>query len=564
MSGRTDALPTGRPRIAALAGAAAIVAGVALAGGADAATISGDVGTDPPFNGCTAGTPCPPNTMTYTAAAGELNDLTVTRDTSGSSPRYTFTETGSVNITAPQGGCTTLNAHSVSCTFLGGLVSIGLGDQADRAHINGNVNVGSACGLSAGDLVPAHNCFSVDGGAGADILDAATTGASGVTLNGGEDADTLTGGSGPDVLAGGPAADQINGGAGLDIASYAGYTAAVTVTLDGVANDGAPGIDGGTTAGGDAVAANVEGAEGGKGNDTLRGNNGPNQLFGDGGTDLLAASGGNDLLEGGTEPDTFGGGSGIDTVSYADHVFSSTIVKKGGAIATLDGRANDGVPGLDGGGTNNGVDDIRTDVENLEGSNGSDTLVGNSDRNMLVGDPASAVSSGLGTGNDKLTALDGDDFIDANDGVADGVACGAGADKATVDLHDGPAGFPDCETAAQAAVDQHPTVEIHGHSLRLRSGDGGSSVVAVRLKCPRAIHGGCEGKLTISRTHGAKIGSASYRIAAGHSGTVDVEVKPGVADTLEHGGATEVRVAAHEKDANGERKLSLRTMKLTG
>src|SRR5436189_4029960 len=83
---------------------AALTTGLALAPHAGAATISGDVGDDPPINGCPVGDPCSPNLVLYQAGAGELNDLTVSR----SSSNYTFTEAGSVNVSAPTPQCTQL------------------------------------------------------------------------------------------------------------------------------------------------------------------------------------------------------------------------------------------------------------------------------------------------------------------------------------------------------------------------------------------------------------------------------------------------------------------------
>ena len=55
--------------------------------------------------------------------------------------------------------------------------------------------------------------------------------------------------------------------------SYASRTAAVTVSLDGTANDGESGEN-------DNVGADVESITGGKGNDTLTGNDLANQLSG--------------------------------------------------------------------------------------------------------------------------------------------------------------------------------------------------------------------------------------------------------------------------------------------
>ena len=280
-------------------------------------------------------------------------------------------------------------------------------------------------------------------------------------------------------------------------------------------------------------------------------------LLGGDGTDTLIGGAGGDLLVGGGGADTMSGGSGIDRASYADHA--------GGVVATLDGARNDGTPGVDGG-TTTGADQIDTDVEQLQGGKGNDHLVGNGGNNLLVG----------GAGSDQLEGLSGNDFIDSNDGIADTVLCGVGTDKARVDLKDGPAGFRDCESVSQAAVDQHPAVEIRSRLLRLNRGHDGRDLVRVRMRCPHALHRGCRGRLAILRLTGdgkdpafahrpAVIGRTRYpKIAAGSSRRLKVRIKPGGAQAARRHGHISVRVKARELDANGMPKLSLRTMRLRG
>ena len=118
--------------------------------------------------------------------------------------------------------------------------------------------------------------------------------------------------------------------------------------------------------------------------------------------------------------------------------------------------------------------------------------MGNGGNNLLVG----------GNGSDQLEGLGGNDLIDSNDGVVDTVLCGTGTDKARVDLKDGPTGFRDCEGVSQAAVDQHPTVEIRSRSLRLHREHKGRDFVRVRMRCPRALHRGCRGRLAIRKLTG--------------------------------------------------------------
>ena len=122
----------------------------------------------------------------------------------------------------------------------------------------------------------------VDGGPGSDVLRA-------------DAISELDGGEGPDMLQGAGA-----------FASYAARTAGVTVTLDGVANDGAPGEGDNVTTG------SVLGTEG---PDRLTGNGAVNDLSGRGGDDVLAGADGNDELSGDAGANTIHAGDGDDRVA---------------------------------------------------------------------------------------------------------------------------------------------------------------------------------------------------------------------------------------------------------
>ena len=56
----------------------------------------------------------------------------------------------------------------------------------------------------------------------------------------GPDIENLTGGAGDDTLRGTTGRNVFIGGAGVDTVTYADRTAAVNVSLDGIANDGTP------------------------------------------------------------------------------------------------------------------------------------------------------------------------------------------------------------------------------------------------------------------------------------------------------------------------------------
>jgi Ca2+-binding RTX toxin-like protein len=154
---------------------------------------------------------------------------------------------------------------------------------------------------------------------------------------------------------------------------------------------------------------------GGAGNDTLDGGaGGTDVLIGLGGGDALQTEGGGDSLQGGPGSDlmvtanpcagtTFDGGPGHgDNASFARSGAGVTAVI--GGTATTGGACP--------------ADQILGSVENLEGSNGNDTLVGDGEANNIFARSGNDVLKGRG-GNDRLTGGAG----------ADKLVGGAGKDR---------------------------------------------------------------------------------------------------------------------------------------
>jgi hypothetical protein len=115
--------------------------------------------------------------------------------------------------------------------------------------------------------------------------------------------DRVNGAGGNDELDGGPGADILSGGADTDAMSYS-TAAAVTVTLDGAANDGVVGE-------GDNVMPDVEDVYGGDGNDKLTGDAASNTLDGGAGDDTVEGASGHDALFGGEGDDTIRARDGV-------------------------------------------------------------------------------------------------------------------------------------------------------------------------------------------------------------------------------------------------------------
>lgn len=231
----------------------------------------------------------------------------------------------------------------------------------------------------------------VQGGLGSDLL-IGNTGSN--TLDGYFGADTLRGGGGSDVLKGPDAADT---------ADYSDHSSDVTISLDGIANDGQTGEN-------DHLEANVISIIGGSGNDTLTGNDQVNGLDGGAGDDVIDGRGGADEILGKAGNDTFlsslppivsfdsdafAGGDGFDIADYSPRTAAVRV--------QLDGLAGDG--------ESSESDMIGPDVEGIRGGAGNDVLIGDDGLNSLEGGPGDDRLDG-GLGADAITGGEGRDLLD--------------------------------------------------------------------------------------------------------------------------------------------------------
>lgn len=241
--------------------------------------------------------------------------------------------------------------------------------------------------------------------------------------------------------------------------------------------------------------------EGGDGADTLAGRLGDDELLGQAGDDDLVGHEDDDLLDGGEGDDeleaillyfgssdtlggdTYAGGPGYDNVSW---FFRSENIS-----ATFDGQANDGAPGEG--------DNVGSDVEELLGGSGDDTIVGDDGPQRLNGSSGDDTISG-GGGDDYIDGDDGDDALsgDAGDDRVEGddhsdeVTGGTGADELvgddaggtsgldTMHARDGEGDLVLCGGSTDTAiVDEFDNVETQGgfacESVDLQSAGSGSS-----------------------------------------------------------------------------------------
>jgi Ca2+-binding RTX toxin-like protein len=266
----------------------------------------------------------------------------------------------------------------------------GLGD--DRLDGGVGIDTASWAGSATGVTVDLSLTGPQATGAGMDTLVAIEN------LQGGNGHDRLLGnggnnridgGAGDDTLHGGPGDDRLDGGVGIDTASWAGSATGVTVDLSLTSPQA-------TGAGKDTLVA-IENLQGGNGHDRLLGNAGNNRI--DGGA-------GNDTLHGGPGDDRLDGGEGIDTASWAGSATGVTVdLSLTSPQATGAGK------------------DTLVAIENLQGGNGHDRLLGNGGDNRIDG----------GAGNDTLQGGAGDDRLDGGVGI-DTASWAGSATGVTVDL----------------------------------------------------------------------------------------------------------------------------------
>jgi Ca2+-binding RTX toxin-like protein len=272
-------------------------------------------------------------------------------------------------------------------------------------------NTGIAAGdifVGIEDLYGSNYSDSLLGNSGANVI----WGANGHDMIYGRDgADTIYGGAGNDILYGGAGADLLDGGAGTrDRVIYSDSTTGLRVDLlSPAANTG--------IAAGD-IFVGIEDLYGSNYNDSLLGNSGANviwganghdMIYGRDGADTIYGGNGNDILYGGAGADLLDGGAGTrDRVIYSD---STTGLR----VDLLSPAANTGIA----------AGDIFVGIEDLYGSNYSDSLLGNSGANVIWGANGHDVIYGRdgadtiygGNGNDTLYGGDGPDTLDGGAGM---------------------------------------------------------------------------------------------------------------------------------------------------
>jgi hypothetical protein len=261
--------------------------------------------------------------LTYNAASGESNGPIVTTNPypilCGSVPAPCLSIFDPyATISVPAGKCTGGGSSDVLCEMPSSIVA-NLGDRDDSYY-----------GWTGDETIDAGpgNDNPIEAGGGDDHV------------NGGPGSDNLVGGPGDDWVDGGAGDDYLEGiaytedsntlgsdtyvgGGGSDRLTYDSRSDDLNLSLDGGANDGAPGENDNIGAdvvtviagsGSDTFTGNAysNGFGGGEGDDTANGAGGDDNLVGGPGNDRLNGGDGQDILGGESGNDTLEGGSGVD------------------------------------------------------------------------------------------------------------------------------------------------------------------------------------------------------------------------------------------------------------
>jgi len=364
---------------------------------------------------------------------------------------------------------------AVSCTYAGGTntASVTLDAGGDSATISvgpGNaiqVNGSNCEAATTGNTDVVEVTGDDDGNQSVTISQTGSGGAFPdamefrVDLAGGSgDALTIVGTGGNDTIAFGTNGITIDGDNAADVIDQTG-AAGVPAGVESFAAKGGAGND---TLSGDGPGAAFGprlALDGEAGNDTVEGGNGDDALEGGDGDDTLRGGGGGDTLTGGAGNDGIDGEAGTDTVSYEGAVPPGVTVDL--SVTTAQN-------------TGGGGSDAISNVENVVGSSGNDTLRGSSGPNVLLGSLGNDVLEGrdgndqlIGEeGNDALAGGGGDDRLDGGDGVdtASFVASGSGV---SVNLAAGTASGEGSDTLA--AIEN---VRGSDHGDTLVGNDGGN------------------------------------------------------------------------------------------
>jgi Ca2+-binding RTX toxin-like protein len=540
------------------------------------------------------------STISYTAAAGETNNLVISRDATN----YIFADAAGITIT-PSGGCTSA-ANIATCPVADAFgIQASLGDMADTAAVADSVTVGQLTsvavfgGPGADTLTGGKNIPNqLDGDddfvntgpdvlVGGDMDDSLIDYGGTNTMTGGLGNDRFFGGTGVDTMTGGPGNDSLSsfqtdgpdsfsGGPGEDSIDFRSRAVGGAISLNDVADDGTGCPGAGCE--GDNIGSDVEDIATGDGDDVLVGDGDRNQISTGGGSNTVDGGGGGDTIQGGNGadalqggdgndqlfpgagPDTVDGGPGDDSTS-SDFEDEADVYSGGAGFDRLassndeipfsvsidtDGAADDGIidPGTD-----FAKDNVEPDIEGLAGGAGDDTITGNDADNAIEGFGGADVLSS-GGGSDEVDGDAGDDLLDGGTGV-DTIDGGAGVDA--LRSRDKSADQVDCGSSGDTLIadrldDPEPSCEGVSKGLVIAKSaklDKSGKSATLEVSCPKVEGTDCKAKVKL-KANGKPIAAGGAKIPSGKSKDIDLDLAkaPG-------GGKLHALASASFKDAEG-------------
>jgi hypothetical protein len=255
--------------------------------------------------------------LSFTADAGDVNvvdfrngpNVTVRRVAGDNDPITSVPASCVVSQQGVEYLCQ--NVTTIVVDVSGGNDSV---DASGLTEVTATINGGAGADTLTGSPLT----DTLDGGPGADSLDGLAGpdtlrgGPGNDFLEGKAGNDTLSGDDGDDDLAGGGGADVLSGGAGIDTALFGTGRAVLSVTIDGVPNDGAPSEGDNVLTDVEDVTANADGT----GTAAVTGNAQNNLLTVDSGVAVITGGAGADTMVGGPLNDMIDARDG-----YPDRVF---------------------------------------------------------------------------------------------------------------------------------------------------------------------------------------------------------------------------------------------------
>ncbi len=312
-----------------------------------------------------------------------------------------------VTLNGSSAGSATTSSSNIGSDAIYNIENIVAGSGDDV--LNGDSQANTLIGNAGSDIIK--------GGAGADVLygdDIANTLSGNDILEGGDGDDTIYAGGGNDTLRGGAGNDTFYGGAGIDTLDYTTAGVAITASLNTslITGEGADIVDISSIeilrSGNGADVINMANSGvlstiySGSGNDTITGGSQADTIYGEAGNDTIRGGLGADILSGGDGDDLFYGNIDGDVITGGEASESNGDTIDFSDVAT--DLAIDMATG-----TVNLIASTFSEIENITGGSGNDTIYGDTSANTLRG----------GSGNDTIFTSAGVDYIDGGSGSGD-------------------------------------------------------------------------------------------------------------------------------------------------